>query len=103
LIHTKRAHVNSRLKKKLIPAEKELQILRSEPLLGLRKTITEREMGIFTKNRTSNIGLDVSSTAVKLLEFAKELVDGVPRYRILNYAVVPLPTNAIVEKSVADV
>jgi hypothetical protein len=60
-------------------------------------------MGIFTKNRTSNIGLDVSSTAVKLLEFGKELVDNEPRYRILNYAVVPLPTNAIVEKSVADV
>ncbi len=47
-------------------------------------------MGIFTKNRTSNIGLDVSSTAVKLLEFGKELVDNEPRYRILNYAVVPL-------------
>ncbi len=63
---------------------------------------SEQEMGIFTKNRTSNIGLDVSSTAVKLLEFGKELVDNEPRYRILNYAVVPLPTNAIVEKSVAD-
>ena len=37
------------------------------------------------------------------MEFGKELVDNEPRYRILNYAVVPLPTNAIVEKSVADV
>jgi len=35
-------------------------------------------MGIFTKNRTSNIGLDVSSTAVKLLEFGKEFVDNEP-------------------------
>ncbi len=45
------------------------------------------------------VGLDISSTAVKLLELSQ---NG-PRYRVECYAVVPLPPHAVVEKSIADV
>ena len=51
--------------------------------------------------RKSNtlIGLDISSTAVKLLELSKSG----DRYRVESYAVVPLPLNAVVEKTITDV
>ncbi|HQU16830.1 MAG: pilus assembly protein PilM [Chromatiales bacterium 21-64-14] len=45
------------------------------------------------------LGIDISSTAVKLLELGR---DG-NRYRVESYAVVPLSQNAVVEKSIADV
>lgn len=45
------------------------------------------------------MGLDISSTAIKLLELSQ---NG-PRFRVECYAVVPLPTHAVVEKSIADV
>jgi type IV pilus assembly protein PilM len=51
--------------------------------------------------RKSNtlVGLDISSTAVKLLELSKSG----DRYRVESYAVIPLPLNAVVEKTIADV
>jgi len=45
------------------------------------------------------LGLDISSTAVKLLELSQSG----SRYRVESYAVVPLPPHAVVEKSIADV
>ncbi len=45
------------------------------------------------------IGLDISSTAVKLLE----LSHSGSRYRVESYAVVPLPANAVSEKNITDV
>ncbi len=45
------------------------------------------------------LGLDISSTAVKLLELSR---NG-SRYRVESYAVEPLPPNSVVEKSIADV
>jgi type IV pilus assembly protein PilM len=45
------------------------------------------------------LGLDISSTAVKLLELGQSG----SRYRVESYAVVPLPPHAVVEKSIADV
>lgn len=45
------------------------------------------------------LGLDISSTSVKVLELSQSGT----RYRVESYAVVPLPPNAVVEKSVADV
>ena len=54
----------------------------------------------FLKRKASYlIGLDISATAVKLLELSK---NG-DRYRVESYAVVPLPPHAVVEKSIADV
>ena len=52
-----------------------------------------------TKKNTSLIGLDISSTSVKLLELS---LQG-DRYRVESYGVEPLPQNAVVEKNIADV
>ena len=44
------------------------------------------------------VGLDISSTAVKLLELSRSG----SRYRVESYAVEPLPPNSVVEKSITD-
>lgn len=44
------------------------------------------------------LGLDISSTAVKLLELSRK--GG--RYKIESYAVEPLPLGSVVEKAIAD-
>ncbi len=58
-------------------------------------------MGIFDLfNRRARplVGLDISSSAVKLLELSKS--GG--RYRVESYMVRPLPPNTVVEKNVGD-
>ncbi len=45
------------------------------------------------------LGIDISSTAVKLLELSHSK----GRYRIENYGVEALPPNAVVEKNITDV
>ena len=56
-------------------------------------------MGLFSNKSTPVIGLDVSSTAVKLLELS-----GTPgKYHVESYAVQPLPPNAVVEKNITEV
>jgi type IV pilus assembly protein PilM len=45
------------------------------------------------------VGLDISSSAVKLLELSKSG----SRYRVESYAVEPLPPNSVVEKNITDV
>lgn len=45
------------------------------------------------------LGLDISTTAVKLLELSKSGGG----YRVENYAVEPLPPNSVIEKNIADV
>ena len=52
-----------------------------------------------SRKSASLVGLDISSTAVKLLE----LTQSGPRFRVEAYAVVPLPPHAVVEKNIADV
>ncbi len=56
-------------------------------------------MGLFTRKKPLLLGMDISSTAVKLLELSEH--NG--RYRVESYAVEPLPANAVVEKNIADV
>ena len=56
-------------------------------------------MGLLTRKKPPLIGLDISSTAVKLLELSQQ--NG--RYRVESYAVEPLPANSVVEKNIADV
>lgn len=53
---------------------------------------------LLKRNRPPLLGLDISSTAVKLLELSW---NG-SRYRVESYAVEPLPPNSVVEKSVTD-
>lgn len=45
------------------------------------------------------LGLDISSTSVKLLELSRSGSE----YRIESYGVEPLPENAVVEKNISDV
>ncbi|MFA5625996.1 MAG: pilus assembly protein PilM [Thiohalomonadaceae bacterium] len=45
------------------------------------------------------LGLDISTTAVKLLELSKSG----NRYRVESYAVEPLPPNSVVENNITDV
>lgn len=45
------------------------------------------------------IGIDISSTSVKLIELSQSG----NRYRVDSYTVEPLPTNAVVEKNISDV
>ena len=56
-------------------------------------------MRFFEKTAPPLIGLDISSTSVKLLELGQ--TGG--RYRVENYAVVPLPAEAVEEKNIVDV
>ncbi|MFA0810314.1 pilus assembly protein PilM [Microbulbifer epialgicus] len=59
-------------------------------------------MGIFPfldKGPKAMLGLDISSTAVKLLELSR---NG-DKYRVESYAVEPLPPNAVVDKNINDI
>ncbi|SFM70034.1 type IV pilus assembly protein PilM [Ectothiorhodospira mobilis] len=53
----------------------------------------------FSRKRPPLIGIDVSSTSVKLVE----LGGNAPPYRVEAYAVEPLPGNAVVEKNIQEV
>lgn len=58
-----------------------------------------RLASIFSKKSPPIIGLDISSTSVKLLELSRQ-GDG---YRVEAYAAEPLPPNSVVEKNITDV
>ncbi len=49
------------------------------------------------------LGLDISSTAVKLLELSRSGGRSGARFRVERYAVEVLPPDAVVEKNIADV
>ena len=55
--------------------------------------------GLFKAKSETLLGLDISSTSVKLLELSK----AGDRYRVEAYGVEPLPPNAVVEKNISDV
>jgi len=55
--------------------------------------------GLFSSKSNILLGLDISSTSVKLLELSKSGA----RYRVESYGVEPLPPNAVVEKNISDV
>ncbi|MEJ2181322.1 MAG: pilus assembly protein PilM [Gammaproteobacteria bacterium] len=54
---------------------------------------------LFAPRKPSIIGLDVSSTAVKLLELSQQS-DG---FKVEAYAAEPLPPNSVVEKNITDI
>jgi type IV pilus assembly protein PilM len=56
-------------------------------------------VSLLSRKKPVILGLDISSTSVKLLELAQ---DG-DNYRVQSLAVEPLPDNAVVEKSFQDV
>jgi type IV pilus assembly protein PilM len=55
-------------------------------------------LGLFNKKANTLLGIDISSTSVKLLELSRSG----NRYRVEAYAVEPLPANAVVEKNIAE-
>ena len=55
-------------------------------------------MAIFGPKLAPVIGLDISSTAIKLLELSRHG----DRYRVESYSVEPLLTNSVVEKNITD-
>ncbi|WP_305879917.1 pilus assembly protein PilM [Simiduia sp. 21SJ11W-1] len=56
-------------------------------------------LGFLEKKTKPVIGLDISSTSVKLLELSRQG----ERYRVESYAVRALPPNAVSEKNITDV
>jgi type IV pilus assembly protein PilM len=54
--------------------------------------------GLFNNKNNSYIGVDISSTSVKVLELSKSGSG----YRVEAYAVEPLPENAVVEKNIKE-
>ncbi|MBN8801781.1 pilus assembly protein PilM [Stenotrophomonas acidaminiphila] len=56
-------------------------------------------VGLIPKSQPPIIGVDISSTAVKLLQLARSG----NRFRVEHYAVEPLPPNAVVEKNIVEV
>jgi len=55
--------------------------------------------GLFEKKAPAVLGLDISSTSVKLLELSRSG----DRFRVENYGVQSLPPGSIVEKNINDV
>lgn len=56
-------------------------------------------MGLFKPRAPALVGIDISSTAVKLIELSRSE----RRYRIESWAVEPLPADAIRDKLIGDV
>ena len=55
-------------------------------------------VSLFRRANAPLLGIDISSTSVKLLELSR--TGG--RYRVESYAVEPLPPNSVVEKNITD-
>ncbi|MCP5162777.1 MAG: pilus assembly protein PilM [Hahellaceae bacterium] len=55
-------------------------------------------LGLFGKKSASLLGIDISSTSVKLLELSRSG----DRYKVESYGVEPLPPSAVVEKNIVD-
>ncbi len=56
-------------------------------------------IGLFRRKTPPVLGIDVSSTSVKLLELSRSG----DRYTVESYAVQPMPPNSVVEKNIAEV
>ena len=56
----------------------------------------------FGRNKADLLGIDISSTAIKLIQLSRNSAGAVP-YHVEHYAIEPLPANAVVEKKIADI
>lgn len=59
---------------------------------------------MFGLRRKSNalLGIDISSTAIKLIELSQSVGSTAALFRVETFAIEPLPNNAVVEKKIAD-
>ncbi|MGR8933936.1 MAG: pilus assembly protein PilM [Gammaproteobacteria bacterium] len=55
-------------------------------------------MNLFSSKSSPLLGIDISTSAVKLLELSKTG----PRYRVESYAVAPVPRDVIVDKNIKN-
>lgn len=55
-------------------------------------------MSLFKKRSHAVLGVDISATAIKLLELGRSG----DRFRVESYAVEPLPPNSVVDKNITD-
>ena len=60
-------------------------------------------MSLFSRKNAPLLGLDISSSVVKLLELSRQGGRGGSRYRVESYGVEILPPNVMVEGSVVDI
>lgn len=59
-------------------------------------------MFTFGRKKPALVGLDIGSTAVKLIELSQTAGTTASMFRVENYAIEPLPPNAVVEKKIAN-
>lgn len=59
-------------------------------------------MGLFSRKSPPLVGVDISSTAIKLLELSR-VGRGGKSYRVESYAAEPLPEGLVVDKAITDV
>ncbi len=60
-------------------------------------------MSFFSGKNAPLVGLDISSSVVKLLELSRQGGRGGNRYRVESYGVEILPPNVMVEGSIVDI
>ena len=60
-------------------------------------------MGLLFSKSVSLVGLDISSTAVKLLELSQSTKKGKPHYKVESYLIEDLPSDAISDKHIENV
>ncbi|HZA28473.1 MAG TPA: pilus assembly protein PilM [Gammaproteobacteria bacterium] len=54
---------------------------------------------LFGRKKSPLLGIDISSTSIKLLEFGR---NG-QRYHVESYGIEPVPSNSIIERNIVDV
>lgn len=55
-----------------------------------------------TRKNSPLLGIDISTTAIKLVELSRTATTPEPRFRVEHYAIEPLPPTAIVEKRIVE-
>ncbi|BCU05372.1 pilus assembly protein PilM [Allochromatium tepidum] len=55
-----------------------------------------------TRKNSPLLGIDIGTTAIKLIELSRTATTPVPRFRVEHYAIEPLPGTAIVEKKIVE-
>ena len=55
-------------------------------------------LSLFSKKNNALLGIDISSSSIKLLELSKSG----SKYKVENYATRPLPDGAVVEKNIVN-
>jgi len=60
-------------------------------------------MSLIKRSNAPLVGLDISSSVIKLLELSRQSGRGGIKYRVESFAAEPLPPNSVVDKNIADV